>query len=254
MPKGEIEKHPFLTRGNTKCATKLLLGSFPVYECTEPDNCYKEKKRGIEGTTWFFYGSNRNRLWSKYKEFIDCSISEPWDADIIIESLKNRNIAISDVIIKCERYSNEKNKNTGEEYISQFSSEDSALHNKEWNSGILVELLNGGVSKILCTSKGVLENLEKQIICKRNSSIGIVNNKQTKIFQTEFLKDLGGDYNTIKKPICNVFAFNEKEIVALAIPSPGSPQRKIKDFGCESEDKMEYANKYFKKAFEWFIE
>jgi hypothetical protein len=36
MNKKEI--HPYLNEGNIKGSTKLILGSFPVYACTDPDN------------------------------------------------------------------------------------------------------------------------------------------------------------------------------------------------------------------------
>ena len=37
------EVHPFLNEGNIKGATKLILGSFPVYACTNPDKNEKQK-------------------------------------------------------------------------------------------------------------------------------------------------------------------------------------------------------------------
>jgi hypothetical protein len=34
MPIGEIEIHPYLEMGQIPNSRKLILGSFPVYECT----------------------------------------------------------------------------------------------------------------------------------------------------------------------------------------------------------------------------
>ena len=62
MPIGEIETHPYLLQGQINGATKLILGSFPVYECTDQDNYLKQQNRLNEGTVRFFYGSNRNSL------------------------------------------------------------------------------------------------------------------------------------------------------------------------------------------------
>ena len=45
--------------------------------------------------------------------------------------------------------------------------------------------------------------------------------------------------------------YKGKKIYAIAIPSPGSPQRQVHNFGCTSDKKLEYANKYFKIAFNW---
>ena len=54
MPIGEIEVHPYLQQGQVNGATKLILGSFPVYECTDDDNALKQQNRNNEGTIRFF--------------------------------------------------------------------------------------------------------------------------------------------------------------------------------------------------------
>lgn len=54
MPLREIEKHPYLQQGQILGATKLILGSFPVYECTDEDCQFKQQKRLNEGTVPFF--------------------------------------------------------------------------------------------------------------------------------------------------------------------------------------------------------
>ena len=45
MPIGEIETHPYLQQGHINGATKLILGSFPVYECTDQDSQLKRQNR-----------------------------------------------------------------------------------------------------------------------------------------------------------------------------------------------------------------
>ncbi|MBK7964367.1 MAG: hypothetical protein IPK10_02985 [Bacteroidetes bacterium] len=141
MPQGIRETHPYLQLGCIEGATKLILGSFPVYECTNIDNKEKEDKREKEGTVRFFYGSNRNSLWTIYKKHIDNSIEQPWQAPNIIDSLTTRKIAISDTIISCERYSIRTDKVNGKIIIIEESSEDSALRNKTWNKEQIQSLI-----------------------------------------------------------------------------------------------------------------
>ena len=203
MPKGEIESHPYLHQGQISGATKLILGSFPVYECTDIDNQLKQQNRQNEGTVRFFYGSNRNSLWTKYSQYIDNSIVEPWDSKLILESLKKRQIAVSDTIRSCERYIYKTDKKTKQRFLYPYSSEDSALKNKTWNRDIIYSLINNGVTKILCTSKGVLNDLEKQIICFRKNPLGKKDKVLSSKFQTEFIEKVGGKDNLIKKVIKN---------------------------------------------------
>jgi hypothetical protein len=252
MPIGELETHPYLQQGLINGATKLILGSFPVYECTDRDNDMKQLNRLNEGTVRFFYGSNRNSLWAKYSHYIDNTISQPWNSGLIIESLTERGIAISDTIKSCERYLYKKNKKTGERILYPYSSEDSALHTIEWNTNILKQLITKGVTKVICTSKKVLADLESQIICKRPYTIGRLDNLASHQFQLDFIENIGGNLEVIKNPISKVFNLRNHCLTALAIPSPGSPQRKIKDFGCVESCKVEYAERYFNHAFEWF--
>jgi hypothetical protein len=67
MPIGEVETHPYLLQGAISNVNKLILGSFPVYECTDPDNDRKVYKRQEEGTVRFFYGSIDSDFWRLYK-------------------------------------------------------------------------------------------------------------------------------------------------------------------------------------------
>ncbi len=48
MPIGETETHPYLEQGQINGSTKLILRSFPVYECTNPDNQIKQQNRQNE--------------------------------------------------------------------------------------------------------------------------------------------------------------------------------------------------------------
>jgi G:T/U-mismatch repair DNA glycosylase len=236
MPVGEIEEHPYLQRGQTPNASRLILGSFPVYECTNPESELKAARRN-EGTVRFFYGSSRNRLWRLYAEYIDQQILPPWDGNRIIESLSMRNIAISDTIQSCERIN--------------FSSEDTALRNQVWNVNQIRTLIENGVRKILCTSKGVLDTLDSQII--NVGGFGTSSHDQTEEFQTNFIGGIHGAVNQIRNPCCRCFLVQGRIIQALAIPSPGSPQRRLSHFGFPGGNSMEYAALYFQNAFEWLV-
>ena len=254
MPIGEIEIHPYLHQGNIRGATKLILGSFPVYECTDQDNAIKQQNRLNEGTVRFFYGSNRNSLWSKYSLYVDNAIIQPWNADLILNSLRDNQIAVSDTIKSCERYIYKTDKKSGLRILYPFSSEDSALKNKTWNREGIQNLISGGVIKILCTSKAVLNDLEKQIICHGRNPIGRKDNQSSQLFQSQFIHRVGGNNNLITNEIAKKFIVGNRQIFALAIPSPGSPQRKIHEFGCENQERLIYANNYFENAFNWLSE
>ena len=55
-----------------------------------------------------------------------------------------------------------------------------------------------------------------------------------------------------KRPVARAFTVGEKTVHALAVPSPGSPQRKIRHFGFTGEgSSIDYAESYFKNAFNW---
>ena len=54
-----------------------------------------------------------------------------------------------------------------------------------------------------------------------------------------------------KNPITRVFEVEDIQITALAIPSPGSAQRQLTQFGFEGLDRKIYAVAYFKNAFNW---
>ena len=250
MPIGEVETHPYLHIGEIIGRSKLILGSFPVYECTNEDNDFKRAKRSSEGTIRFFYGSNRNSLWLKYQSYIDNGLSGPWNENQIINSLKQRDIAISDLILSCERYIY-KTKETGEKVLDPYSSEDGALRAIKWNDKGLQKLITNGVVKILCTSKGVLSNLEKNIILK--NGFGVTDTYLSGIKQGAFIEKIGGEQKNITKPIAKIFRVNGKLIEAIALPSPGSPQRQLKEFGFNGSDWRTYADLYFKNVFEWLV-
>jgi hypothetical protein len=240
MPIGELELHPYLHQGQINGAIKLILGSFPVYECTDNDNPLKQQNRHIEGTVRFFYGSIDSGLWGFYRDYIDDTILLPPNPNFILPSLAQRQIAVSDTIASCERHG--------------FSSDDNKLIRRTYNRQGIQTLIQNGVLKIICTSKGVLKDLEKQIILQGNLPFGQVDNIAGCAFQDNFISGLGGDNNQITSPIAKVFAVNNFQVTALAIPSPGAPQRQLAQFGFNGRDWRNYADNYFSKAFVWLNE
>lgn len=237
MPLEEIETHPYLQLGQIGEATKLILGSFPVYECTNPDTVLKQQNRINEGTIRFFYGSVDSSFWRLYSEIIDNEINLPPNPNELLTSLSDRHIAIADTIISCQRHG--------------YSSEDSKLIEKTWNRQGIQTLITNGVTKILCTSKGVLRDLEKQIISFGNNQLGQINNELSNTFQRDFITGLGGNNNQITNSVAKVFLIDNIEVSALAIPSPGSPQRQLPQFGFNGQDWQLYADNYFTNAFNW---
>ena len=229
------EFHPFLNEGNIKGATKLILGSFPVYACTDPDNMKKLKMRNNDGTVRFFYGSCKSKFWGLFNQHIDSNVTVPIRKTLALKSLRQKKIAISDTIVSCLR--------------KGISASDKDLKEKDYNKKMLRNMIQNGVSKILCTSKGVLLDLDSKIL---RSMEGItLDLALTKQFADNFIGDLNGKLQESSKGICFVYRLKKRIIYALAIPSPGSPQRQAHHFGCISKDKHEYANSYFEKAFKW---
>ena len=240
MPIGEIETHPYLQQGQINGANKLILGSFPVYECTDQDNQLKQQNRQNEGTVRFFYGSIDSGLWGLYRDNIDDKILLPPNPNLILASLAERRIAVSDTITSCERH--------------EFSSEDSKLIRRTYNRQGIQTLIQNGVRKIICTSKGVLKDLERQIILNGNLPFGQIDNFAGCTFQENFIAGLGGNNNQITSPISKVFIVDNFQVTALAIPSPGSPQRQLAQFGFHGQDWRDYADNYFSNAFNWLNE
>jgi len=229
------ETHPFLEIGNIPGSTRLILGSFPVYSITIPDNVEKQKIRKSDGSIQFFYGSCKSGFWSLYHLYIDSGLHIPITPEGAVTSLFKNQIAISDMIIECER--------------EGTSALDSDLLNRVYNIKMMHDYLNSGVTKILCTSKGVLEMFHNQVVKKTNSII--YQESDSRKWQSQIISELKGNETQIKNHICKQYLFKGKTIRLLSIPSPGSPQRQLKQFGYAGSNWSEYANKYFEFAFQW---
>jgi hypothetical protein len=230
------EIHPYLNDGKIEGARGLILGSFPVFACTDPDCNEKVKIRNTDGTVRFFYGSCKSKFWGLYHQHMDSNVTVPVNKTVAIESLRKMEIAISDTITSCRRRG--------------ISSLDSDLSDRVYNVDMIQQMIQDGVSKVLCTSKGVLFDLDSKIL--RSFSEIKLDVGLTKTFSDNFLSDLNGTLQKSNRGICFVYRYNHRLIFALAIPSPGSSQRQVHNFGCTSTDKLGYAKRYFEKAFNWF--
>lgn len=229
------ETHPFLELGKVPNATKLILGSFPVYSITLPDSEDKQRIRKSDGTVPFFYGSCHSSFWGLYHLYIDNGLQIPIKAELAIQSLKSNNISITDMISECKR--------------NGKSALDSDLSERVYNIEMMNEFLNSGVTKILCTSKGVMEMFHERVV-KKSKTI-IYQESESKKWQTQIISNLTGDESQIKKLICKQYLFKGKTIRLISIPSPGSPQRQLKQFGFKGDDWRAYADKYFEFSFKW---
>ena len=229
------ETHPFLQLGKVPNANKLILGSFPVYSITFPDNEEKLRIRKSEGTVQFFYGSCYSSFWGLYHLNIDNQLRIPITAEDALKSLSKNKIAISDMIYECIRKGR--------------SALDSDLSKRVYNIEMMNEFLNSGVTKILCTSKGVMEMFHNYVV-KKSETI-IYQESESKMWQSQIISDINGDESQIKKLICKQYLFKGKAVRLISIPSPGSPQRQLRQFGFAGDDWREYAEKYFEFSFKW---
>ncbi len=229
------ETHPFLDLGKIPNTTKLILGSFPVYSITFPDNEEKLRIRTSDGTVQFFYGSCKSSFWGLYHLYIDSELQIPIKPKLAKKSLKEKMISMSDVISSCKR----KGK----------SALDSDLSKRVYNIEMINEYLESGVTKILCTSKGVMEMFHDHVV-KKSKNI-VFQESESRKWQSQIISKLKGDESQIKKLICKQYLFKGKTIRLISIPSPGSPQRQLKQFGFTGDDWRTYADKYFEFSFKW---
>ncbi len=159
----------------------------------------------------------------------------PIKPELAVQSLENNNISISDLISECKR--------------NGKSALDKDLTKCVYNIEMLNEYLESGVTKILCTSKGVMEMFHVHIV-KKSKTI-IYQESESKKWQSQIISDINGDESQIKKLICKQYTFKGKSIRLISIPSPGSPQRELKQYGFKGDDWRTYADKYFEFSFKW---
>lgn len=238
------EYHPRIHESQKPLTTgRIILGSFPIWSLTESDlddelTLSKMKRRVQNGDFQFFYGSINNKFWQWYQNYIDDQIKCN-SIESISQSIDRNNIGITDVIFSCVR------KGT--------SALDKHLSSRKYNHKFFVYPKKGETLKVLCTSKGVMNDmLLNGVFFKIHNNI-IPNEQQSNNLQEKILKSLNRD-NNLSKPIVRVLEVRGGgTIECFSTPSPGSPYRRLIDFGYTNGDTDAYLNKYLKIVFQWFV-
>jgi hypoxanthine-DNA glycosylase len=158
-----METHPYKPFV-PKCATKLILGSLPPWRFTVDDDQEVNKLKNLQdGDIDFYYGSRSNRFWMILSEVF--KLKSPDTPDKIKMLLRNRKIAISDVVHRCRRE-------------PPRSALDQDLRNVEFNHGIKDILIkNPSIKTILFTSLFVEKLFHESFSAfaeKDNSNKGII--------------------------------------------------------------------------------
>ncbi|OGS74393.1 MAG: hypothetical protein A3F91_02435 [Flavobacteria bacterium RIFCSPLOWO2_12_FULL_35_11] len=235
-----MEFHPRINIADTSLKeSKIILGSFPTWSLSNSD--LNEDKKAIQmknGDVPFFFGSSVNRFWDWYYKYVDNLIIIE-DANSIQKSLKANSIGITDLIISCDR--------------KDKSSLDKHLTKRTYNHNFFEDPKQGENIKLLCTSKGVMnEMLLNKKFFKIHPKLKIDIEKSV-IFQKQMIQKIDGNLNLVKNPFYrSIKSESGGNIECISIPSPGSPYRRLVDFGFNSKNAETFLDDYLKVAFEWF--
>lgn len=240
-----MESHPRINITNSQLSEgKIILGSFPTWALTPPDKDKKETTEEKElqriknNDLNYFYGSSNNHFWNWYSEFVDTTISKE-NVESIQKSLIQNKIGITDVIFQCTR----KNRSSLDKHLTDRIYNHSFFRYPEKEERI----------KILCTSKGVMNDmLLNKHFYKEHSNLK-PDEIKSNIFQTEVLLRIQGNSDSIKNPFYKTIKCESGGIIeCFAIPSPGSPFRRLGDFGMGNQDLKKYLFAYLEEVFIWF--
>jgi G:T/U-mismatch repair DNA glycosylase len=239
-----IEYHPRVNENQDRLeSNKIILGSFPTWSLTISGvqdiiiDLEKEANRLSSGDIQYFYGSANNRFWTWYQKHIDETINRN-DVDSIHNSLVKNRIGITDVIFSCVR----KGK----------SALDKDLSKRIYNHCFFRYPNKNETIKILCTSKGVMnEMLLNKHFFKLHNNIKI-NIALSDQFQDVIAASLGSNSKLVMPLVKVLENTNGGIIECFAIPSPGSPYRRLIDFGHTIESNEMFLQKYLMLAFSWF--
>jgi hypothetical protein len=240
MPIDEVELHPYLGIGESISATRMIVGTFPIYSLTNPRTPRKEQLQQQRSDISFFYGSRSSAFWSWYRNHVDATINVE-AVESIVSSLEINSIAISDVIKKCSRVN------------ESFEDKDLRISNGAWNS-TLGDIIYGSIDKILCTSKGA------------RGAMGWLRDKilEPYGFNIDHVQSTGLHHNILNNipnsnpqvlPVAQVLNKGERRISIVALPSPGSPVRRLGNFGFvkASHTTDAYLQAYLSESFNWFL-
>jgi hypothetical protein len=224
--------------------SKIIVGSFPTWTLGYSENKKireeKEIARVEKNDIPFFFGSSINQFWNWYSKYVDNKATKN-DIKSIENSLKTKEIGITDLIICCKRNSK--------------SSLDKHLSKRIYNHNFFKLPHKEETLKILCTSKGAMNEmlLNKQFF-KTHPELQI-NLKKSIDFQNVIIAKTNGNSDYIKNPFCSIVETKFGGIIeCISIPSPGSPYRRLIDFGFDSKDSNVFLDNYLKVVFDWLIE
>jgi len=238
MPIDEIEYHPYLQVGEAIQSSRMIVGTFPIYSLTNPRTEQKNQLQDQRNDLSFFYGSRSNSLWNWYRRYVDTTV-DIQNPVSIIKSLGTEKVAISDVISQCTRVNE--------------SFEDNSLRQIVWNLP-LAGLIESQIEKILCTSKsaaGAMGWLRDKILLPSGF---ILQTNSSEQLHHQILATIP-DSNTQIKLIAQVLQKESKQLSIVALPSPGSPERRLSDFGLRKNihTTTVYLQQYLGTAFNWFL-
>lgn len=241
--KETIEYHPRVNGKQDKLeSNKIILGSFPTWSltlnCTQEEiiRLEKEANRLSSGDIQYFYGSANNKFWTWYQKYVDKAVDID-DIESISNSLAKNQIGITDVILSCVR----KGKSALDKDLSKRIYNHCFFQYPNHNQNI----------KILCTSKGVMnEMLLNKAFFKLHDNMR-VNTVLSNQFQDDIAAFLGSK-TKLAKPLAIVLQNTNGGVMeCVALPSPGSPYRRLIDFGHISGSNEAFLQKYLAFAFEW---
>jgi hypothetical protein len=239
MPCNERETHPFLQIGENIPGSKMIIGTFPIYALTNPRTPRKDQLQLERNDISFFYGSRSNWFWDWYRQYIDPQINIHQPATIIA-SMQQHQIGISDVVRQCFR--------------REESFNDNDLRDKHWNNA-LANTIEGNILKIICTSKsdsGAMGWLRDKILLP--AGFTIIQAESIHLHQQ--ILGVIPQSNMQLIPVAQVLVKGIKRVSIVALPSPGSPQRRLADFGyvTSTHTTTNYLHAYLSQTFNWFME
>jgi len=238
------EINPRLNRNRILNYKKIILGSFPTWSLSldkgKKEILLRNSIKTKNGDFDFYFGSSRNLFWKWYSQSVDSEVQIK-NTESLKQSLNNNFIGITDIIYSCDR----KGK----------SSFDKDLTNRTYNHKFFNYPQPYEKLKILCTSKGLLNNmLLNSAFFKAHPELTI-DNKLSTLLQRKIIRESAGSLKQVRTPVAQVIRVKDAGIIeCVALPSPGSPYRRLIDYGFNNPNSHEFIETYTAVVFNWFTE
>jgi len=164
MPIDELERHPFINYldnniDSEKKYTGLIIGSFPVYSCTDSLDqnleVSEERFNKEEVKMRFFYGSRRSEFWEycsrAFEQGNPTCLVDNFTTQRTIDFLNINNLLITDVICQTNR----KNTSAADSDLWQTEAPLYVANNLSLNDSI-IDIINGhpSIKNLFFTAKG----------------------------------------------------------------------------------------------------